>query len=71
MTQLELAATTVPMRHVQGSEPLAIPADALCVLAPGHDAARDHVVRDDARGAACGAGAAPDVGRATPSRARW
>lgn len=46
--QLPLLARGVPLRHVQGSEPLAIPADALCVLAPGHDAARDHVVRDDA-----------------------
>mgnify|MGYP006324652643 CR=1 FL=1 len=53
--QLPLTARTVPMRHVQGSEPLAIPADALCVLAPGHDAARApaaHVVASVMEGVA-------------------
>lgn len=59
--QLPLTAHTVPMRHVQGSEPVCVPADALCVLAPGHDAARDHVVRDDApRGRAWVAGDVPE-----------
>ena len=61
MTQMELAARTVAMRHVQGSEPVSIPADALCVLAPGHDTARDHVVRDNApRGHAWVAGDVPE-----------
>jgi len=48
--QLPLMARVVPTHNAHGSGPLDVPADALCVLAPGWDAARDADVPEGASG---------------------